>query len=86
MITPENIEIKKLEFEIEEKKTPKVWKSGCLLIDRNAVVFFSTLFISLIVITFCIFKLTYSESCEAQNTYIGLLTLVLGIWIKSPSF
>lgn len=86
MITPELNEliIEEKKAELEERK--KVWKSGCLIIDRNAVVFFSTLFISLIVITFCIFKLTHSDSCEAQNTYIGLLTLVLGIWIKSPSF
>ena len=84
MITPQEIEVKKHDLKIDIDD--KTWKSGCLIIDRKAVVFFSTLTISLIVIGFCIFKLTYSESCEAQNTYIGLLTLVLGIWIRSPSF
>ena len=77
----------KKEITLEVKNIDdRTWKSGCLTIDRNAVVFFATLGISLIMIAFCIFQLTTSESCQTQNTYIGLLTLVLGIWIKSPSF
>lgn len=78
----DQMEIKKVDNYLEERQ----WKSCCLTIDRKAVVFFSTLGISLIMIAFCIFQLTTSKSCETQTTYMGLLTLVLGIWIKSPGF
>ena len=77
-----DVDKKRVAIELEDR----TWRSGCLTIDRKAVVFFATLGISLIVIAFCIFQLTTSKSCETQTTYMGLLTLVLGIWIKSPSF
>ena len=68
-----------------QSKIDNEYKSCCLTIDKRALSFFSTLFISLIVITFCIIKLSLNESCESQNTYISLLTFVVGIWVKSPS-
>jgi hypothetical protein len=81
------MEEEKKEIVLEMKDLEdRTWKSCCLEVDRKAVVFFSTLGISLIMIAFCIFQLTTSKSCEAQQAYMGLLTLVLGIWIKSPSF
>ena len=80
-------ENQKKEITLEMKDLEdRTWKSCCLEMDRKAVVFFATLAISLIMIAFCIFQLTTSKSCEAQQAYMGLLTLVLGIWIKSPSF
>lgn len=63
-----------------------IWKSGCVQMDKGAVMFFSTLGISLIIIAFCIYQLVSSTSCETQTTYMGLLTLILGIWVKSPAF
>lgn len=62
------------------------WKSCCVLVDRSAVVFFSTLSISLIVIAFCIFQLIRLEDCQSQSTYLGLLGLIIGVWLKSPTF
>ena len=69
-----------------ESKIDNEYKSCCLVMDKRALSFFSTLSISFTVIVFCIVKLSIVESCEEQNTYIGLLTLILGIWIRSPTF
>jgi hypothetical protein len=81
----DNEEKKEITLEVKDLDD-RTWKSGCMEMDKKAVVFFATLAISLIMIAFCIFQLTTSKSCEAQQAYMGLLTLVLGIWIKSPSF
>jgi hypothetical protein len=88
MKTIEEIELKeKKEITLDVKDLDdRTWKSGCLQMDKGAVMFFSTLGISLIIIAFCIYQLVSSTSCETQTTYMGLLTLILGIWVKSPAF
>ena len=58
--------------------------SGCL-IDKRLLAFFTTLFISVSIIIFCIYKLYYSEECNSKNTWLGLLMFILGVWVKSPT-
>jgi hypothetical protein len=60
------------------------WKSCCLTVDKRAVLFFSQLSISILVILFCCFQLIRLENCEAQSLYSGILTLILGVWCPSP--
>ena len=69
----------------EKKEDDNNWRScsGCL-IDKRSLGFFTTLGISVIVIAFCIVKLSLTTSCEETNTWIALLMFVLGIWVKSP--
>ena len=76
-----------LKIHEDEKKSEleNTWKSGCLIMDKRATMFFTTLFISVGVMIFCIVKLCLAESCEEGNQWMALLTLVLGIWIKSPT-
>jgi hypothetical protein len=41
--------------------------------------------ISISVLFLCIFKLAdHNLNCEQSNIYVGLLTMLIGIWIKSP--
>ena len=72
----------------EEKKEAleNNWRScsGCI-IDKRSLGFFTTLGISLLVISFCIVKLSLAITCEGTNTWMALLTFVLGVWIKSPT-
>ena len=63
-----------------------LYKSCCFAINRRATIFFTTLSISLITITFCIFKLTQNLTCPEQNSYMSLLTFILGIYMRSPLF
>mgnify|MGYP003659449772 CR=1 FL=1 len=54
--------------------------------DKRLLLFASILTISLIMIVFSIYQLINLESCHDQHLYSSLLSLVLGIWIKSPLF
>lgn len=52
--------------------------------DKRLLIFISSLSISLLVLTFCCFQLVNKPDCQSQNTYVGLITLIIGIWLKSP--
>jgi len=56
------------------------WKSCCFELDRRAVSFFTQLFISLMIITFCLFQLHTLPKCDSSE-YLSLLTMVLGVWV-----
>ena len=71
--------------EDEEKKDSYLWTSCCLKLDKRATIFFSQLSISLIIIAFCLYQLVHLVDCEPQQAYIGLLTLVLGVWLPQPN-
>ena len=60
------------------------WDSCCFRLDRRAVMYFTTLGVSMSVMIFCIIKLSDNIPCEQQNGWISLLSLVIGIYIKSP--
>lgn len=62
-----------------------LWRSCCLEMDSSAVLFFSQLFISLIVVIFCIYMLVMSKTCEADSLYSGILSLILGSYLPTPS-
>jgi hypothetical protein len=73
------------EIKDDEDNDENIWRScsGCL-IDSRATVFFSQLFISVIIICFCIYQLVHSQSCERDSLYSGILTMVIGIYIPAP--
>lgn len=52
--------------------------------DKRLLVFISSLSISLLILTFCCYQLVNKEDCQSQNTYVGIITLIIGIWLKSP--
>jgi hypothetical protein len=70
----------------ETSEQPFLWRScgGCRF-DPRVLMFFSSLFISLLIIVFCITKIALSSVCEETNTYMSLLMFVLGIWLPHPS-
>ena len=61
------------------------WESCCIRIDKRAVLFFSQLMISLIIIFFCIYQLVILPDCESKTPFMGLLTLVIGVWVNPPT-
>ena len=75
---------------IEEKRADQDldvrWRSCCFTLDKRATMYFTTLGISVTVMTLCIVKLSADIPCEQQNGWISLLSLVIGIYIKSPVF
>ena len=58
-----------------------LWRSCCVEMDSRALLFFSQLVISLLVLIFCIYEIaTLGESQWAQMTG----TFIIGVWLPSP--
>jgi hypothetical protein len=79
-----------VELKIHEHKEENIinntWKSCCFTLDKRSTIFFSTYSMSLILVFFCIFKLSGNLSCAEQNTWVGLMTMVIGIYMRAPTF
>ncbi len=58
------------------------WTSCCFKMDSNAALFFSQLIISLFAMAFSCFQIAQNNN---QNTFIALLTFILGVWLPSPT-
>lgn len=76
---------KQHKIEIQDRQLANEWKSCCLRMDKNAVRFFTQLAISMCIIGLCIAQLVRLKDCGSQHAYIGLLTLIIGVWLPSPS-
>ena len=72
------------DIEQHNNTNEKHWDSCCLTLDRQATIFFSQLSIALITISFCVYQLSISDSCERDSLYSGILSLVLGVYLPSP--
>jgi len=75
----------KIQEEQAENDLENGWDSCCFRADRRAITYFTTLSISLVIIAFCIVKLSGDRSCEETNGWMSLLTFVIGIYIRAPS-
>lgn len=70
----------------EDMENENTWKSMCLVMDKRAVQYFTQVMAIFSVMVLCIYKLATDPSCEAQQVYTGLLTLVIGILAPAPTF
>jgi len=75
----------------EEKKDDvvvenRIWDSCCMRLDSRAVQFFAQFLVIIITISFCFYQLVKLDDCEAQQAYLSLLTLILGVILPQPKF
>jgi hypothetical protein len=73
-------------FKIEDDKYKDTWKSCCMVLDRRAVMYFTQIAIIAGTMGFSISQLYRNETCEGQQAYLGLLTMLIGILIPNPKF
>jgi hypothetical protein len=52
--------------------------------DARLLQFIATFIISIVLLIFSCYQLSYTSDCEGTNLYTGLITLVVGVWLKSP--
>jgi len=57
-----------------------VWRSCCLDMDSRALLFFSQLIISLLMLIFCIYEIALLESEWAKLT----ASFIMGVWLPQP--
>ena len=69
-----------------ERQSTFLWKTClCGSSDRRLLTFVANLSISISILSFCFFMIgNRSLSCPELNTYVGLISLILGVWLKSP--
>lgn len=54
--------------------------------DKRLLKFLCQLFICIITMAFCIYKLVDPKiECESQSVYIGIFTSVIGLWLPTPT-
>jgi len=61
-----------------------IWRSCCLEVDKRVVVFTSQFIITLMIITFSLYQLAQKNTCEHQQFYSSLITMLIGIFLPSP--
>lgn len=78
-----DLELQRVDTPPEERK---VWRSCCFgEVNKEAMVFFSQVIILFSFLSFCCAQLIRVDSCEGQQLYSSLITLVLGILCPSPT-
>ena len=73
----EQIEVKKIESQIEEQK----WKSCCFEIHSESSMFFAKVAGSVGVMALCSYQLIMLNDCSNQSLYSSLLSSVITFWL-----
>ena len=73
-------------IDLENKEENHIWKSCCFKsTDSRLLTFVASFTISLSLLFFSCFQLARDDiDCNSENLYVGLITLILGVWVKSP--
>ena len=53
--------------------------------DKRLLIFIANLTISISLLSFSFVRLCSTLTENEQSIYIGFITLIVGIWVKSPS-
>ena len=73
-------------LKLQESKYDDTWKSFCLTMDRRAITYFTTIIAVFGVMIFSMIQLIKAEECNETETYIGLLTFLIGVILPHPKF
>lgn len=74
------------EWKVQEEHNANHWNSFCLVMDRRAVQYFCQVFIIAGTMLFAAYQLKTLHDCDAQQAYLGLLTLLIGLVLPNPKF
>jgi hypothetical protein len=77
------IEMDEKKLDIEQAEQKRHWKSCCWDLHADSTIFFSKLFVSLVIIGLCIYQLITLEDCGSQHMYSGILGIILGFWLRA---
>ena len=62
-----------------KKEEPPEWRSCCLTVDKNAMVYLTQSLLSVMVLAFSASMLVYADGdCDKSSPYIGLISFILG--------
>lgn len=73
----------KIEIENEEQKN-KMQTCCNTTSDKRLLLFIASFSISSILLIFSCYKLSQEIPCSSETLYVGILTMIIGLWIPSP--
>ena len=77
-----------LNRDLERQSTmgSNLWKTClCGSSDKRLLTFVAMITISISILVFCFFMIANrSLTCPELQTYVGLISLIIGVWLKSP--
>lgn len=59
-----------------------IWRSGCLVMNKGMVKYITGYIIAVFVVGFCSYQLTQHHACEYQTLYSGLISLIIGAFLR----
>jgi ABC-type nickel/cobalt efflux system permease component RcnA len=70
----------------EIKNEVKIWTSCCVRVNKSVVIYFSQLFIGVLVLAFAFYQLVRSNfQCDQSSPYLSLISFVLGTYVARIS-
>ena len=66
-----------------EATDANVWRSCCLLVNKDLVQFVMTSAISLTCLVYC-FIMSADSTGDARASYFSLITFIVGVWLPAP--
>ena len=73
------IEVKQAEVDVVDDEPIKVWRSCCLVVDKNMIVYLSQMMFALLILLFSCFQLVkYSDQCNIASPYYSLISFLMG--------
>ena len=73
-------------IEIDTARQKNKWTMCCSerKTDARLLTFVASFIVTMTLLIFSCYQLTHVDDCQSENLYTGLITLVIGVWIKSP--
>ena len=63
----------------DEKTNDHAWRSCCLTVDKNMMVYISQMIFSICILMFCCFQLSiYSDQCNIASPYYSIISFLMG--------
>lgn len=76
---------RKLDVSVAVASEPAhVWRSCCLDMDSRALLFFTQLLISVVVLAFNIQQIATASDCHTVSANSMSITFILGVWLPAP--
>ncbi len=74
------------EVSAEPPTTPKIWRSCCIEVDKQAIMYFSQLGVGLLILGFSGVQLLRSNfECDQSAPYLSLLSFIIGTYVPRLS-
>ena len=71
-------------IEVEDKKYENEWGTCCGQLDKRCLIYGVQMSLVFLIMGFCIFKLNTALDCNESQTFLGLLTMLVGLVLPSP--